>query len=106
MKKESNWLYPFNVQSGWLPEFGSDSLLKFITKVLNAPREELAEPIKELDKFIESNSVIKYLVNNACQQNANIEAQYHGQFAPGNPIPRIKDKETILHAFNYIIKNA
>jgi len=106
MKKESNWLYPFNVQSGWLPEFGSDSLLKFITKVLNAPREELAEPIKELDKFIESNSVIKYLVNNACQQNANIEAQYHGQFAPGNPIPRIRDKETILHAFNYIIKNA
>ncbi|WP_299886473.1 phosphatidylserine decarboxylase family protein [uncultured Lacinutrix sp.] len=95
----------FNVRSGWLPENGSPSMQKYFKKLLNAERTELAPCIKKLDEFIEGNPVIKYLVDNACKENENILASKLPQIK-SDKVPRIKDKETLLHTFNAILKEA
>lgn len=100
---ESNPHYPYNVQSGWLPEPTSTSMQKFFKKVLRARKKPYAKSVKEMDRFIEKHDVIKYLVNNACKENLNI-IDSHFEGTP--PIPRIKDKETILKAFNTLLKQA
>lgn len=97
--------YPSNLQTGWLPPYGSVSMQVYFDTVLKAERKEYAPCIKKLDKFIEENEVIKYLVSNACDENLNIIDTY-GRKAEGVPIPRIKDKEALLHGFNYILTEA
>lgn len=97
--------YPSNLQTGWLPPYGSISMQVYFDTVLKADKKEYAPCIKKLDKFIEENEVVKYLVRNACDENLNIIDTY-GRKAEGVPIPRIKDKDTLLHGFNYILTEA
>jgi phosphatidylserine decarboxylase len=97
--------YPSNLQTGWLPPYGSVSMQVYFDTVLKAERKEYAPCIKKMDKFIEENEVVKYLVDNACDENLNIIDTY-GRKAEGVPIPRIKDKATLLHGFNYILTEA
>ena len=96
--------YPYAVRSGWLPEPGSESLRQFYSLVLQAEREPYAPPVEALAKLIDENEVIRYLVENACQENRNILESHLN--TDGVPIPRIKDKETLLHAFNTLLKQA
>lgn len=99
-------LQPFTVQSGWLPKFGNDSLRQFFEVILNYEdeQEEFAPSVQAMEKFFKENSVINYLIENACKENENIEAQFKG-FSTLNhtPIPRIKDKKELLKAFNRIL---
>lgn len=97
--------YPSNLQTGWLPPYGSISMQVYFDTVLKADKKEYAPCIKKLDKFIEENEVVKYLVRNACDENLNIIDTY-GRKAEEVPIPRIKDKDTLLHGFNYILTEA
>ncbi len=103
---ESNPLSPFNVQSHWLPAPGSDSLLEFFRLVLEELPEEAEYPpcIEDLNKLIEENDVIQYLVDNACKENENIKASHAADGIVA--IPRIKDKDTILKAFTKILTMA
>lgn len=106
IKKEgANLHQPFHIQSGWLPEYTSDSMKEFVSIIVNTKREKYSESVEALNKLIEENDVIRYLVANACQENENI-IDSHLKAAEGTPIPRIKDKETLLHAFNAILKHA
>jgi phosphatidylserine decarboxylase len=104
--------YPSNLQSGWLPPHGSTSMQVYFDSVLKADRKEFAPSIKEMDKFIEENEVIKYLVQNACDANLNmIEDPNWGRKIPDPPLlptalPRIKDKDALLHGFNHILSLA
>jgi phosphatidylserine decarboxylase len=102
---EQNGHIPYHIQSGWLPEYTSASLQEFIKIITSTKREKYAKSVEELNKLIEENEVIRYLVDNACQENENI-IDSHLPSAKGVPIPRIKDKETLLHAFNTILKHA
>jgi phosphatidylserine decarboxylase len=97
--------YPSNLQSGWLPPYGSTSMQVYFDTILKADRAVFAPCIQALNKFIDENEVIKYLVNNACDENLNI-IDSHLESAKGVPIPRIKDKETLLHGFNTILSHA
>jgi phosphatidylserine decarboxylase len=97
--------YPSNLQSGWLPPYGSNSMQVYFDTILKADRKAFAPCIQALDKFIEENEVVKYLVSNACDENLNI-IDSHLKSAEGVPIPRIKDKETLLHGFNTILSHA
>ena len=102
---ESSPYYPYNLQSGWLPEYGSASMRKYFDMVLGAEREEWARSIEEMNEFIEGNDVIEYLVDSACRENLNI-IDSHLESAQGVNIPRINDKDTLLNAFNAILKHA
>lgn len=102
---ETNPHYPYNLQSGWMPEYDSASIQQFVSIILNAKSEKYAECIEELNQLIEENDVIRYLVDNACKENLNI-IDSHLRSAKGVPIPRIRDKETLLNAFNTILKQA
>lgn len=95
--------YPFNLQSGWLPPHGSKSMEVFFTSILEAEPQPYAPCIEDLNQLIEENDVLTYLVNNACKENANIIDTTFKQFR-NVPIPRIDSKETILNAFNAILK--
>jgi phosphatidylserine decarboxylase len=102
---ETNPHYPYNLQSGWMPEYDSASIQQFVSIILNTKPEKYAECIEELNQLIEENDVIRYLVDNACKENLNI-IDSHLRSAKGVPIPRIRDKETLLNAFNTILKQA
>jgi phosphatidylserine decarboxylase len=102
---ESSPYYPYNLQSGWLPEPGSASMTEFFRLILSADRTKYSKSIDALDKFIDEHEVITYLVDNACKENANIRDS-HLKSARGIPIPTIEDKATLLHGFNTIIKHA
>lgn len=96
--------YPFNLQSGWLPRYDSSAIRIFFESLVAAVRRPYAGSIEELDKFLATNEVVKYLLDDACRQNLNmIEAH---QSSASAPIPRIPDKETLLHAFNEILTQA
>ncbi|QKX04630.1 phosphatidylserine decarboxylase [Aquimarina sp. TRL1] len=95
----------FNINVGWLPERGSPSLQKYLNKVLTKKRTTLAPCIQALDDFIESNPVIKYLVDNACKENANILASGLPEVT-SDKVPRIRDKDDLLHTFNAILTEA
>ncbi|HSK77740.1 MAG TPA: phophatidylserine decarboxylase associated domain-containing protein [Thermoanaerobaculia bacterium] len=74
--------------------------------ILDAERTEYAPSIAELDRFIDTHEVIRYLVNNACRENLNLVETYPTMASTGGvAIPRIKDKETLLHGFNTILKH-
>lgn len=97
--------YPSNLQSGWLPPYGSASMQAYFDLVLNAERTAFAPSVQALDTFIDENQVVSYLVNSACAENLNI-IDAHMPAAKGVPIPRIKDKDTLLHGFNTILNHA
>ena len=108
MQLRHSYAKPYAVQSGWLPEPGSDSLQEFYTTVLKKKKEKYAPSVEALAKLIDENEVIGYLVENACQENLNIiEAHLkEGLSTDDLPIPRIKDKETLLNAFNALLTTA
>jgi len=95
--------FPFNIQSQWLPAPGSASLQEFFRIVLNEEAGVYPPSVEALNKLIEENSVVQYLVDNACQENENIKVS-HAAAGTDVLIPRIKDKETILKAFTAILK--
>ncbi|MFZ1087493.1 MAG: phophatidylserine decarboxylase associated domain-containing protein [Terracidiphilus sp.] len=95
---------PFSVQSNWLPHPSRNSFQKFITKILQTERTELAPSIQALKDLIESNEVLSYLAQNAFQQNANILAA--NQSSSEAPIPAIPDLDTLLYAFNAVMDQA
>lgn len=97
---------PFNVQSRWLPTPGSASMQEFFRTLLEVEIPEEYPPcIEALDKLIEDNEVIKYLVDNACQENETMKASHAAQ-GTDVILPRIKNKETILKAFTAILTKA
>lgn len=98
--------YPHEVRSGWLPR-SNKVLRKFHQLIHQAERTEYAPSIARLDQFIEGNPVIKYLIEDACNRNLNmVEACGKDVDNPDQvQVPRIKDKETLLHGFNEIMKH-
>ncbi len=97
--------YPFNLQSGWLPSPESKSMQLFLEEVLDAPPTDYDPSIQALSEYISANPVIKYLLENACQENENIRDSKLPS-AKGVPIPKINSIETLLSAFNAIMKKA
>lgn len=97
--------YPSNLQSGWLPQYGSPSMQTYFDRVLGAERKPLAPSVQALGNYIQENEVVRFLVNNACAENLNI-IDSHSPEAKGVPIPRIKDVDTLLHGFNTILTHA
>jgi phosphatidylserine decarboxylase len=95
---------PFTVQSGWLPHPGRESVQAFVKMILEKDHTKLAPSIQALKDFIEGNEVLRYLADNAFQQNANILAA--NQSSTEAPIPRIKDLDTLLNAFNALLDQA
>lgn len=96
--------YPSNLQSGWLPPYGSASMQAYFDRILNADRKALAPPVQALSDLIDASPVMAYLVANACAENQSI-IDTHGD-TNGVPIPRIADKEALLHGFNTILTEA
>lgn len=98
--------YPHELRSGWLPR-SRESLRKFCQMIQEAPRTDYAPSVERLNRFIETTPVVKYMVDDACRKNLNLveacerEALKDDQVA----IPRIKDKDTLLHGFNEILKH-
>lgn len=97
--------YPSNLQTGWLPPYGSVSMQVYFDTVLTAPRKEYAPCVAALNQLLEENEVLRFLVNNACDENRNLVDTY-GRQAEGVPLPRIADKDALLHGFNYILSEA
>lgn len=97
---------PHEIRSGWLPR-SSAVLEKFHQSIHNAVRTEYSPSVKMLDEFIHNNPVISYLIDDACRRNLNmVDAGSKDTDNPDNvQIPRIKDKETLLHGFNEILKH-
>ena len=102
---ESSPHYPFDLQSGWLPEPGCESMRMFYSMILDAERTEYADSVKALETYVQANEIISYLMGSAFQENLNI-LDAHLKSAEGVPIPRIGDLETLLHAFNTILTQA
>ena len=99
--------YPSSLQTGWLPEFGSKSLDIFFSMILEEKSTKYDECIEDLNRLIEDNDVIRFLVDNACKENENILADSNLKKQEGNVIvPRIKDKNTLLHVFNTLLTKA
>lgn len=96
--------FPHEIRSGWFPR-SNITLHKFHELIHSAKRTDYAPSVARLDQFIESNPVIKYLIDDACAKNLNLVEDAKNNL--DNPdtvqIPRIKDKETLLHGFNEII---
>lgn len=97
--------YPANIQSGWLPVYGSKTMQLYFSRILKAKPKKYAKCVEDLDKLIEKNDVLQYLVDSACRENKNI-IDSHLKAAKGIPIPRIKDKKTLLDAFNTLLTTA
>ncbi|MFN9643995.1 MAG: phophatidylserine decarboxylase associated domain-containing protein [Cyanobacteriota bacterium] len=101
---QTHQIVPFTVQSGWLPHPRKKSFQTFIQTILNKEPKRLSPAIQALKTLIESNPVLSYLITNACQQNANILAA--SQSSQEAPIPRVRDLDTLLNAFNHILDQA
>ncbi len=97
--------YPFDLQSGWLPSFESESMQTFLQEILDAPPSEYVPSIQALNEYINENPVIKYLLENACRENENIKDSTLPS-SKGVAIPRINSIETLLNAFNEIMSKA
>lgn len=99
---------PYAVESGWLPEPGSDSLRQFYALILDKKPRRYAPPVEALAKLFDESEVIGYLVEDACKQNLNIIEAHRrlGLNTDGVPVPRIRDKETLLHVFNELLTQA
>jgi phosphatidylserine decarboxylase len=70
--------------------------------MLQAKREKYAPSVEALAKLIDEDEVLRYLVENACQENLIIYATQQNN-PDGVLIPRIADKETLLHVFNTLL---
>ncbi len=96
-----------SVQSGWLPPFGHESLKIYYEIILEVdiePEHKWVKPIQELYQWIKSNEVVDDLFNTAFRENKNIKDEYH--HVQGVPVPRIKDTEHLMSAFNKVMKRA
>ena len=102
---EVNPHYPYNLQSGWLPESGHPGLRKFFTMILEKAPKDYAPCIKALDEMFEKSPVLNFLLESACKENLNILASTKMSHEKVH-IPRIKDKETLLNGFNHILTHA
>ena len=105
MPVTENPLFPFDVQSGWIPKAGSSSMLKYFDQILHAEETEWHDCIKAMNDLIEKDEVIAHLVRSACKENKNIRDS-HDAAGQGVIIPPIEDKYTILNAFNTILTHA
>ncbi len=102
---ESNPHYPFNVQSGWLPEPGSRALVEFVRRILEAETTEYAPSVQALDDLLSNNDVLTFLIDDACAQNKNIYVSDKPS-ADVAFFPRISSKDELLKAFNVLLKQA
>lgn len=111
---EDNPYYPSSLQSSWLPESNSPSMHKFFTQVLQAPPQDYAQCIKDLDSYITGNEVVTDLVNSACEENLDLVDSHLPGTETNNPdipasstdvyLPRIENKEALLNGFNHLLK--
>jgi len=94
--------YPFNVQSGWLPEPSSPTMSIFFEQVLGAPPTEYAPCIQELNQLLADNDVLTFLIDNACTENGNIIDSDLAE-AKAVRLPRIENQEALMNAFNHLL---
>ncbi len=99
---DSNPHYPFNVQSGWLPNPNSPMMKKFFDRVFEALPQDFAPSVQALDTLVTKNVVLTYLMDNACQENGNIKAS-NLEKAKAVHLPLISSKEVLLNAFNALL---
>lgn len=97
--------FPHEIRSGWFPR-SNKTLQEFHQQIHSTERTAYAPSVARLDQFIENDPVVKYLIEDACNKNLNLVEDCKKDL--DNPdqvqIPRIKDKETLLHGFNAILK--
>lgn len=101
---KTHHIVPHNVQSGWIPHPSKKSFQHFIRMILEKKTTEYAPVIQALKDAIRSDEVLNYLSNTAFQQNANILAA--SQSTEEAPIPRMRDLDDLLTAFNAILDEA
>lgn len=94
--------YPFDVQSGWLPEPSSPTMSIFFDQVLGAAPTEYAPSIQELNQLLSDNDVLTFLIDNACAENGNI-IDSDLAAAKAVRLPRIESQEALMNAFNYLL---
>ena len=94
--------YPFNLQSGWLPEAGSPAMGAFFDHVGAPDGKRWADSVQELSDYIDENEIIEYLVTSACRENRNIIDAHQGKEVR---VPRIKDKDALLNGFNKLLSH-
>jgi phosphatidylserine decarboxylase len=92
--------YPFNLQSGWLPQSGSPAMRAFFEQILAADRKPWADSVQELSAYIDQNEIIQYLVESACRENLNMIDAHQGEEVG---VPRIEHKDALLHGFNELL---
>ena len=94
--------YPFNLQSGWLPQAGSPAIQAFFDYVREPDGERWADSVRALSDYIDENEIIEYLVASACRENRNVIEAHQGKEVG---VPRIKDKDALLNGFNKLLKH-
>ena len=97
--------YPFNLQSGWLPEPGSESLKIFLKKIMEAPPQPWAPCIQTMDDLLTQNDVLGFLMDSACGENTNVLA-ISEQDDEEYTIPRIASKDDFLNTLNTLLIQA
>lgn len=101
---KTHHIIPHNVQSGWLPHPSKASFQRFIQRILEKEPTDYPPTIQALKDAIKGDEVLNYLSNSAFQQNANILAA--NQSTVEAPIPRLRDLDDLLNAFNAILDEA
>ncbi len=96
--------YPFNIQSGWLPNPKSPCMAKFFDSIFNVPTQDYAPSVQALNTLISDNGVLTFLMSNACQQNGNILAS-NLEKAEAVHLPPINSKDDLLNAFNGLLNH-
>jgi phosphatidylserine decarboxylase len=91
----------FNIQSGWLPEVGSPSMLAFFEKVRASPQTAWSPAITALSEFINNDPAILELCNMAFKENANLLAAYPDH--TNAPIPTISSLSEFLNGLNSLL---
>jgi phosphatidylserine decarboxylase len=99
---DSDPRYPFNLQSGWLPQAGSPAIQAFFDHVRVPDGKRWADSVQALSDYIDDNEVIRYLVASACRENRNMIDAHQGKEVG---VPRIKDKDALLNGFNKLLSH-
>jgi len=97
--------YPANLQSGWLPTPGHPSMVQFFTELLEKTPKEYAPCIEALNQLFIESPVLNALLESSCKENENLKAANKNTHQ-GVVIPRIRNKEDLLNAFNHILTHA